>query len=118
MPYIVELKKQRFKFSSTHFTIFSEDRAEKLHGHNYQVAVNIKFNDVNEDTGISVEFSEIKDEIQKLCDALDEKILIPSDSPYLNIGEVDQNVEVKYAEKFYSFPKRKERMRAELFTVK
>ena len=105
MSFIVELKKQRFKFSSTHFTIFSEDRAERLHGHNYQVAVNIKFKVINPDTGISVEFSELKAMIQKLCDFLDEKILIPSTSPYLSIGEAGENIEIKFGEKFYSFPK-------------
>lgn len=104
MSFIVELKKQRFKFSATHFTIFSEDRAENLHGHNYQVSVNLKFKDISQDTGISVEFSELKENIQKLCDFLDEKILIPADSPFLSLGEVDSNLEVRFNEKFYSFP--------------
>ena len=105
MSFIVELRKERFKFSSTHFTIFSEKEAERLHGHNYKVAVNIKFKSISQDTGISIEFSELKKDIQKMCDVLDEKILIPADSPYLSIGESDMNIEVKYNEKFYSFPK-------------
>ena len=105
MSFIVELKKERFKFSSTHFTIFSEDRAEKLHGHNYKVSINIKFKEISEDTGLTVEFSELKTEIQRLCDFLDEKILLPSASPYLSMGEVDDNIGVRYQNKFYSFPK-------------
>lgn len=105
MSYIVELKKERFKFSATHFTIFSEDRAEKLHGHNYHVSINIKFKDIDEDTGLTVEFSELKNEIQKLCDLLDEKILIPAESPFLSVGEVEENIEVRYNSKLYSFPK-------------
>ena len=35
------LQKQNFKFSSAHFLIFDKHRAERLHGHNYQVKVDI-----------------------------------------------------------------------------
>jgi len=37
----LHLYKQNFKFSSAHFLIFDENTAEKLHGHNYQVRVEI-----------------------------------------------------------------------------
>lgn len=105
MAYTVRISKDRFKFSATHFTIFSEMKAEKLHGHNYQVSVDILFKHLDPQTGISAEFSELKQILKKLCDQLDEKVLLPANSPFVILGETETNVEVKYNERFYSFPK-------------
>ena len=91
MAYTVRINKDRFKFSATHFTIFSETQAEALHGHNYQVCVDILFKSLDPETGISAEFSELKEILQTLCDQLDEKILLPANSPFVKIGEAQDN---------------------------
>ena len=49
MPFQVSLSKERFKFSSTHFTIFNDSEAECLHGHNYLVSVDLGFKSLAED---------------------------------------------------------------------
>ncbi len=104
MSYIVHLSKETFKFSATHFTLFSEDRAENLHGHNYYVSVAIRFKTLDSETGLAAEFSELKKIVKEICETLDEKVLIPSLSPFLQIGQVDENIELRFGEKFYSFP--------------
>ncbi len=105
MPYQVSLSKERFKFSSTHFTIFSDGEAECLHGHNYQVSVDLDFRSLAEDTGLTAEFTHLKKKIDELCEELDERVLLPADSPFLDIGETESNFEVNLDDKFYSFPK-------------
>lgn len=105
MSFVIQLAKQSFKFSATHFTLFSEERAEALHGHNYYVKVSVQFKSLDPDTGLAAEFSDLKMLIKKCCDQLDEKVLIPSQSPHLQIGEVDKNIELRFNHKFYSFPK-------------
>ncbi len=105
MTYSICLSKDRFKFSATHFTVFSEDRAENLHGHNYQVTLNIDFEDINRDTGLAVEFSKLKILLKNLCDTLDEKVLLSTGSPFMDIGESQGNIEVRFKDRFYSFPK-------------
>lgn len=104
MPFQVSLSKERFKFSATHFTIFSDSEAESLHGHNYQVSVDLDFKNMAEDTGLSAEFGYLKQKIDEICEELDEKILLPLDSPFLEISKTDKNIEVQFHEKFYSFP--------------
>lgn len=104
MPFQVSLAKERFKFSSTHFTIFSDSEAESLHGHNYLVSVDLDFRSLAEDTGLSAEFGHLKSKIDVICQELDEKVLLPGDSPFLDIGETETNYEVQFANKFYSFP--------------
>lgn len=105
MAYQVTLAKERFKFSATHFTIFSDHEAESLHGHNYHVSVDLDFSQLGEDTGLTAEFSKVKYKIDKVCESLDEKVLLPDQSPYLIIDETDTNYEVRFSGKFYSFPK-------------
>lgn len=105
MSYEVNLSKDQFKFSASHFTIFSKTQGEQLHGHNYYVSLAVEFPELSETTGISVEFSTLKELLKKTCDLLDEKVLLPEDSPYLKIVTNKANIEVSFNKKFYSFPK-------------
>ncbi len=105
MTYSVCLNKDRFKFSATHFTVFSENRAEHLHGHNYQVTLNIHFRDIHQSTGLVTEFSKLKNILKNLCDSLDEKVLLPTQSSFVEITETKGNIEVRFKNRFYSFPK-------------
>ncbi len=104
MSYTIHLSKETFKFSATHFTLFSETRAENLHGHNYYVSLALGFKEIDSDTGLAAEFSDLKKMIKEVCDQLDEKVLIPTLSPYLQVGKTDENYELRLNNKFYSFP--------------
>lgn len=106
MIYSIRLNKDRFKFSATHFTVFSKDRGETLHGHNYQVILNVHFQGVHESTGLAVEFSKLKDLLKNPCDELDEKVLLPTKSPFMDICKNQNNIEVRFKDRFYSFPKK------------
>lgn len=105
MSFRIELAKERFKFAASHFTIFSESEAEGLHGHNYALSVVLEYKEIDPDTGLSSRFSDLKSEIDNLCEALDEKILIPTESPFIELGETSTNIELKFSGRFYSFPK-------------
>ena len=37
----IDIQKEAFKFSAAHFLIFPDGSAERLHGHNYRVYVEI-----------------------------------------------------------------------------
>lgn len=108
MAYSLCLKKSNFKFSSAHFTIFSNTEAENLHGHNYQVAVYLLFSDVEKETDMTVHFHEIKNKIKTLCEEWDEKILIANKSNFLSIHvslHYKDHLEVHFAKRRYCFPK-------------
>ena len=79
----LHIDKQAHKFSAAHFTIFSETERERLHGHNYGVSVRI----VAEmgENGFSADYNVYKRCLQKLCDAHDEYLLLPEQSPHLAI---------------------------------
>lgn len=105
MSFIFRLRKETFKFSCTHFTIFGPEEGEKMHGHNYHVQCDLHFDDISERDGMAVDFNVIKPVIKALCDELDEHILIADNSPFTTIEEVDGQVNLRFNGKLYSLPK-------------
>lgn len=103
--YRIHLAKEPFKFSCSHFTILAADRAERLHGHNYQLRVDISLAAVDPELGMAFDFNAVKPLIRGFCDRLDERILLPAKSKFVRIVEQGDQVEVSFAAKRYSFPK-------------
>lgn len=101
----LHLAKEPFKFSCSHFTILAPDRAERLHGHNYQLRADIWLDAIDEQLGMAFDFNAVKPLIRGFCDRLDERILLPARSPYVTITEHSGQVEVTFGPKRYSFPK-------------
>jgi 6-pyruvoyltetrahydropterin/6-carboxytetrahydropterin synthase len=81
----IEITKQDIKFSAAHFTIFSATERERLHGHNFAVALAVTA-PVGAD-GICFSYKDIKSRIRALCEELDEYTLLPAQSPHLRIVE-------------------------------
>ena len=79
----IEIKKEYLHFSAAHFTIFSATERENLHGHNFQVEAVVDGN-IGDD-GLCFDYNEIKNRLKTLCEALDEKVLLPEQSPYLRV---------------------------------
>jgi 6-pyruvoyltetrahydropterin/6-carboxytetrahydropterin synthase len=103
--YRVRLAKEDFKFSAAHFTLFSDGSAELLHGHNYQVAVELEGPELNE-YGLLCDFADAKASIRALCARLDSRTLIPLRSSELEVNEEGDTVEVVYRDRRYLLPDR------------
>lgn len=103
----LNLHKQNFKFSAAHFLIFDKQSAERLHGHNYQVKVNIT---VPQDQSLSkegyfVDFNVFKKAIKAKLDEWDEMVLLPGKHEDMKFAESGPSLEVRFRERFYAFPK-------------
>ncbi len=90
----VELYRQDMKFSAAHFTIFNATERERLHGHNYHVHTYVTA--ALDDAGITYDYSITRKQVLALCRSLNEYMLLPAESPHLNIGEQDDQYVVKY----------------------
>ncbi len=101
----LHLAKQNFKFSSAHFLIFDEINAERLHGHNYQVKVDLRCSDEG-DKGYAIDFHQLKKVIKDQCDLWDERVLLPEKHPDMKhiISQDGKNYNVNFRDRFYSFP--------------
>ena len=81
----IEIAKQALNFSAAHFTIFSETEREDLHGHNFQVECDLT--SPIDDNGLIFDYALIKRVVKELCDEIDEKTILPENSPYLSLEE-------------------------------
>lgn len=98
----IQIDKDYLKFSAAHFLIFPDGSAERLHGHNYKVYVDLHTE--LDRHGLVVNFKEIKPLVRALCDELDEHLLIPGQHPVLTAVHRGAAVEIRYRERFYSVP--------------
>ena len=102
----LHLAKQNFKFSAAHFLIFDAQRAERLHGHNYQVKVDIGIPQAADlkGTGYFVDFNIFKKFIKDRLDAWDEIVLLPEKHPDMKFVKKAPSLEVNFRDRFYVFP--------------
>ena len=83
----IEISKEYLHFAAAHFTLFSATERENLHGHNFQVTLNADA--PMHDDGLTFDYNILKKAVKQLCDDLDEQVLMPTRSPYLQIEEQD-----------------------------
>lgn len=110
MLYRIELEKENFKFSSSHFTIFGEGKAERLHGHNYYCSAEILLDGLDPKLGLAFDFNLVKPMIRDITESLDEFVLVPQQSPFLNVEASETSVRVTMGAKEYVFPKEDTRL--------
>ncbi|OFZ29269.1 MAG: 6-pyruvoyl tetrahydropterin synthase [Bdellovibrionales bacterium RIFCSPHIGHO2_01_FULL_40_29] len=104
----LHLAKENFKFSSAHFLIFDEKNAEMLHGHNYQVRIDISGseNSALSQLGYLVDFKVLKKIIKARLDQWDEHVLLPAQHPDMKykVSSDGKNYEIHFRDRFYSLP--------------
>ena len=100
----IDLTKENFKFSAAHFLIFPDGSAERLHGHNYRVFVEIDAE--LSQYGLVIDFKTVKPVVRELCERLDEHWLVPGEHPVLRWSEREDGiVEVRYQDRYYAAPR-------------
>lgn len=99
----IEVEKEYFKFSAAHFLIFPDGRAERLHGHNYRVFLEVEGR--LSEHGLVIDFTVIKPLVRELLDSLDECFLLPGEHPWLRIEEDGDSLVVRHGDRRYVVPR-------------
>jgi 6-pyruvoyltetrahydropterin/6-carboxytetrahydropterin synthase len=99
----IEVAKDYFNFASAHFLIFANGKREPLHGHNYQVSV--KLEGEIDRAGVVLDFISFKPVVKRICDSLDHRTLIQSNSPNLAVRRRAKEIEVRYKAQKIILPK-------------
>ena len=97
----IEISKDYLHFNSGHFTIFSASEREDLHGHTFYVRAFVT--SAVDENGMAFDYNILKSALMKLCDHLDEKVLLPEQSPHLSLGESDGYLIASYGEERLPF---------------
>ena len=100
----IEVAKDYFNFASAHFLVFANGQREALHGHNYQVSVALEGE--LDRAGVVLDFITFKPLVKRVCDDLDHRTLIQSQSPVLKVRKKDAAVEIRYKQQRILLPKR------------
>ena len=100
----IELAKEDMHFSAAHFTIFSANRRENLHGHNFFVEA--RADGPIDANGLCFDYTLLKDRLRTLCDSLDETLLIAAQSPHLEIHKELDELIVSFADETLRFAHR------------
>jgi 6-pyruvoyl-tetrahydropterin synthase len=97
----VHVTKDYLKFSAAHFIAYPGFR-EALHGHNYRVSVEIE-GGLGPD-GYVVDFGVVKKVARRVCERLNEKTIVPTQSDCLVIREDGPQVVMRYEQAEFRIP--------------
>jgi len=86
----IEIHKEYLHFSCAHFTLFSATEREDLHGHNFQIGCEVETQIGPE--GLCFDYNLVKDALKALCAEIDEQMLLPENSPWLQIERSDDMI--------------------------
>jgi 6-pyruvoyltetrahydropterin/6-carboxytetrahydropterin synthase len=90
----VRLEKEHHVFSAAHFITIAGDVCERLHGHNYGVAVEVT--GPLDDNQYVVDFMALRDELKRLTDELDHRVLLPTGHPLIRVTAGEDSVEALF----------------------
>jgi 6-pyruvoyltetrahydropterin/6-carboxytetrahydropterin synthase len=102
MKYKVTVERNTLRFSAAHLTTLEGD-AERLHGHNYDVLIEVE-GALTEDAWV-IDFGEVKTIGEGLCQQLDHRLLLPRESPALQLTDLDDAWQIAVAGRRYVIPK-------------
>ncbi|TVS14915.1 MAG: 6-pyruvoyl tetrahydropterin synthase [Gammaproteobacteria bacterium] len=97
----IEIAKDYLNFSAGHFTLFSATERENLHGHNWRVACEVT-TPVGPG-GLCFDYARLKRLLEEICEELDEKVLLPGKSPWLQIEQREDLLLAHYADERIPF---------------
>ncbi|GBD22759.1 hypothetical protein HRbin29_00403 [bacterium HR29] len=98
----VSVERNRLRFAAAHMATFADD-LEPLHGHNYDVFVDVE-GELTAESWVW-DFGELKRIAKEIADELDHKFLLQLRSPHLDIVEDGSGWEIRYRDRRYRFPR-------------
>jgi len=105
MEFTIGVDRHKLHFSSAHLTIVEGKKAEALHGHNFEVTVEVGTKKLDR-KGMVIDFYDLLRAVDSLLDEWDHFVLLPGMSPEISIKETEgKSIEWIFAGKRYKVPK-------------
>lgn len=101
--YRVKVTKDHLVFSAAHFITFNGNVCERLHGHNWRVAVEVEGG--LDENGYVFDFIALRDATQKIVAELDHRMLLPTEHPTIRVASDDREVTATFEDRRWVFPK-------------
>ena len=91
------------KFSCAHMTVFPDGTKERLHGHNYTVALRLEVDRV--ELAAMIPFAPIKTTLAALCRSWKEHVLLAAHNPHFTLIRDDGELEFTLCGERYVMPR-------------
>lgn len=101
--YRVRLTKDHLVFSAGHFITYNGNVCERLHGHNWRVAVEL--DGPLDENGYVFDFVALRDAVQAIVNELDHRMLLPTEHPLIHVSWNEQEVTARFEHKRWVFPR-------------
>ena len=101
--YTVRVTKDYLVFCAGHFITYYGNDCERLHGHNYRVAVEVEA--PLDENHYVFDFIALKNIMRELIEELDHHMLVPTRSKLIGVEEKGVGVRVSFGEKEWVFPR-------------
>jgi 6-pyruvoyltetrahydropterin/6-carboxytetrahydropterin synthase len=99
----VFIARDQYKVSCAHMTVFPDGSKERLHGHNYSIALALDVERV--DLASMIPFSSVKHSLAELCLAWKERVLLAQNNPYFTLIRDDHELEFTLCADRYVLPR-------------
>ncbi len=103
MKHRITIAREQYKFSCAHMTVFADGTKERLHGHNYTVAVALDVDRV--DLPSMIPFAPIKAALAELCAAWKEHVLVATKNPFFVLLRDEAELEFTLCGDRYVMPR-------------
>jgi len=103
MKHRIVIAREQYKFSCAHMTVFADGTKERLHGHNYTIAVALEVDRV--DLAAMIPFAPIKRALADLCAAWKEHVLLAAKNPHFELVRDDAELELRLCGERYVMPR-------------
>jgi len=100
--YRVRVTKDHLVFSAAHFITFNGNICERLHGHNWRVAVEVA-GPLDENRYV-YDFIALRDATQIIVNELDHRMLLPTLHQAIQVTPTANEVEVRFENRRWIFP--------------
>lgn len=101
--YRVRVTKDHLVFSAAHFITFNGNVCERLHGHNWRVAVEV--GGPLDENHYVFDFIALRDAAQKVVNELDHRMLLPARHSSIRVQAGSEEVEVRFEDRRWVFPR-------------
>ncbi|HUS29781.1 MAG TPA: 6-carboxytetrahydropterin synthase [Kofleriaceae bacterium] len=103
MKHRIGIAREQYKFSCAHMTVFPDGTKERLHGHNYTIAVALEVDTV--ELSAMIPFAPIKSALSEICAAWKERVLLAAHNPRFELVRDESEIEFRLCGERYVLPR-------------
>lgn len=103
MTHRILIARAEHKFSCAHMTVFADGTKERLHGHNYTIAIGLEIDRI--ELASMIPFAPIKAALGDLCRTWKEHVLLASRNPHFVLIRDDRELEFTLCGERYVLPR-------------